>query len=376
MDPVSGIKTGTFEIPKIGETDTNVWYRLYLTVEDEEGLSQTVFKDIHPEIVEIQIITDDLENAYIWHDGKKEFLPYTYYSIPGLIRSLEVPNIIKYTDSSFVFESWSSGEEEKLLYKETPAEETTIKINFDKTYRLKGDGLLGNYYLNENDFNENQYAIERIDETIDFDWSEVPPFENFPLDYYYVRWTGYIKPYSSGNYTLSVVSDDGINLWIDDEKVIEDWTPHGATEFSHEIYLEENTFHKVRLEYFEEQWGSQVYFYWQSKNIDKEIIPQENLYTEEKKIEVGISSFEEKIGGNISLYPNPFEDELFIDFSDQHNGQIKVRIFNDIGQLVKEDNIQNHNSSIDNLNHLPAGNYIIQLTSNSNTETLQVSKLP
>ena len=51
----SGVKSGTFQIPNNGETATNVWYRIYLTVRDSGGLTHTSFRDIVPNTATITL---------------------------------------------------------------------------------------------------------------------------------------------------------------------------------------------------------------------------------------------------------------------------------------------------------------------------------
>ena len=52
----------------------------------------------------------------------------------------------------------------------------------------------------------------------------------------------------AGTYDLSVTSDDGIRVWVDDKLVLEDWTIHGAKE--DHLPLSGGR-HRLRLEYFQ-----------------------------------------------------------------------------------------------------------------------------
>jgi len=45
----SGFSTLEYIIPQIGETSDNVWYRVYLTAVDNDGLGKTVYTDVMPE---------------------------------------------------------------------------------------------------------------------------------------------------------------------------------------------------------------------------------------------------------------------------------------------------------------------------------------
>src|SRR5262249_3628810 len=46
--PFAGVTNGQFTIPTTFHEDTDVWYRINLTVTDSTGLSTTVFRDIDP----------------------------------------------------------------------------------------------------------------------------------------------------------------------------------------------------------------------------------------------------------------------------------------------------------------------------------------
>ena len=49
--------SGTFTIPTTGETSANVWYRIYLTVRDSAGATQTVQRDVLPRKVTLTLAT-------------------------------------------------------------------------------------------------------------------------------------------------------------------------------------------------------------------------------------------------------------------------------------------------------------------------------
>ena len=57
MADTSGTKSGTFVIPRTGETSANVWYRIHLTVKDSGNLTHSSFVDIRPRTVTITLQT-------------------------------------------------------------------------------------------------------------------------------------------------------------------------------------------------------------------------------------------------------------------------------------------------------------------------------
>lgn len=54
-----------------------------------------------------------------------------------------------------------------------------------------------------------------------------------------------------GRWRIRTVSDDGIRMWLDDEKVIDDWTWHAPTEHSHEFTTHAERKITILVEHFE-----------------------------------------------------------------------------------------------------------------------------
>jgi beta-glucosidase len=71
------------------------------------------------------------------------------------------------------------------------------------------------------------------------------------VDHFAIRWTGYFIPKESGDYQFFTSADDGVRLYIDDERTIEDWLPHSQTLDTCSKHLEGGKAYKIRLEYFD-----------------------------------------------------------------------------------------------------------------------------
>lgn len=157
-----------------------------------------------------------------------------------------------------------------------------IKINFAQGSMLDGDsnpidskflfvgidqkenGLKGEYFTNMNLNGKPERIV--IDKTINFMWNDKGPFDDFQVDNFSVRWSGYIKPDKSDKYTFDVSSDDGIRLYLDDKLVIDDWNDHALMTNSYTVNLEANKFYKIKLEYYENGGGAIVKFGWRKPN--------------------------------------------------------------------------------------------------------------
>ncbi len=111
------------------------------------------------------------------------------------------------------------------------------------------NGLKAEFFNNEN--LEGTPTLVRTDSHVDFHWGDGSYAANQPVDHFSARWAGYFVPKKSGDYTFYTNSDDGARLYLDDERVIDDWQRHSETVNSFVRRLEAGRPYKIRLEYFE-----------------------------------------------------------------------------------------------------------------------------
>jgi glucose/arabinose dehydrogenase len=104
----TGAMSGSFTIPTIGETSSNVWYRIYLTVKDSAGLTHTSFRDVLPRKVTVTIATDPA-GLQINLDGQPGTAPLTFTGVVGIQRNIEAPSPQSLNGTGWEFVSWSDG---------------------------------------------------------------------------------------------------------------------------------------------------------------------------------------------------------------------------------------------------------------------------
>jgi len=112
-----------------------------------------------------------------------------------------------------------------------------------------GHGLKGEYFNNEE--LQGEPALMRSDERVDFHWGEGSYADNGPVDHFSARWTGYYVPQTEDDYKFYVSADDGVRLYINDTRVIDDWQRHSETLDIFSKHLQAGKLYKIRLEYFE-----------------------------------------------------------------------------------------------------------------------------
>jgi len=108
LGPITGVTSGSFQIPRTGETSTNVWYRIHLTVTDSHGLSHKVTRDIFPNVVTLTL-DSAIAGATLTLDGQPVTGPITTQSVVGLLRTIGALSPQAIGEKQYKFASWSDG---------------------------------------------------------------------------------------------------------------------------------------------------------------------------------------------------------------------------------------------------------------------------
>jgi WD40 repeat protein/tRNA A-37 threonylcarbamoyl transferase component Bud32 len=122
--------------------------------------------------------------------------------------------------------------------------------------------------------------LNRVDRQLDWLWIHEPPGPGLPVDNYSVRWTGWLKAPRPGAYKLIVVSDDGVRLWLDDQRLLNDWQGHLPTRHELSVTLS-NRPHKLRVEYFQNDISALCSLRWSGALVPERPIPPEALFQDE-----------------------------------------------------------------------------------------------
>jgi hypothetical protein len=146
----------------------------------------------------------------------------------------------------------------------TPAEQTLTATSL-----LGGrPGLLGEYFTGTYSANTAIPAAAtptgtRLDPDVNYNWTGAPGVSGISYDGFSVRWKGYIRPQVTRPYTLCVIADDGVRVWLDDSKVIDDWSNHGPREAcATPQTLNAGLAYKLRVEFFEEGGDATIKLRW------------------------------------------------------------------------------------------------------------------
>jgi regulation of enolase protein 1 (concanavalin A-like superfamily) len=138
------------------------------------------------------------------------------------------------------------------------------------------NGLRGEYYNNRD---LTALVLQRVDATVNFSWGSGAPDPRIGPDTFSVRWTGQVEAPSSGTYTFSTVSDDGVRLWVNDVQVINAWVDQASVRRSGTIALEAGRRYTIRMEFYENGGSAVARLEWTPPGGSRQIIPSSRLFT-------------------------------------------------------------------------------------------------
>ncbi len=138
-----------------------------------------------------------------------------------------------------------------------------------------GTGLAAQYFDNA-DFSA--LRVTRTDAAVDFDWGTGSPDPSIAPDSFSVRWSGQVETSGAGTYTFYTRSDDGVRLWIDGLRIIDNWSDHAPTEDFGSIVLAAGRRVDVVMEVYENVGGAVAALSWSGPSIPKQTIPQARLF--------------------------------------------------------------------------------------------------
>lgn len=165
---------------------------------------------------------------------------------------------------------------------------------------VSGDGLTGDYYFFDDsahldaalsgptiDFSTANLAFSRVDPTIDF-WDGNSGYRFSPIfgqgDHYGVNWHGSIYIEEAGHYGFGTVSDDGSQIFIDNNLIVDnseiqfwDWEDNisegnSAGETFPLLNLTQG-FHSINVRFYEQRVFDGIELWWLAPNVGPSNIP-------------------------------------------------------------------------------------------------------
>ncbi|MCX6233772.1 MAG: glycoside hydrolase family 3 C-terminal domain-containing protein [Bacteroidetes bacterium] len=183
-------------------------------------------------------------NSYVAGGGSSYTDPFHSVSVLSAIESIAGPGITVTFDKGFT-------------------DDDTV-FQTSQFYIGSGSGQSGLHaeYFNNQNLSGTAYYIS-TDNKVNFNWGAgSPSIAGFPADHFSIRWTGVIRPQSTGNYEFILRCDDGGRLYLDNQLIINQWHDQSATTYRTTMVFVGGTEHSIKIEYYENGGDAEIRAGW------------------------------------------------------------------------------------------------------------------
>lgn len=182
---------------------------------------------------------------------------------------------------------------------------------------------------------------------------------------------GQIKIAKGGDYTFYSYSDDGSQLFIDGQKIVDNDGLHAPRERSGKVRLSEG-YHAIRVVYHEYEGWEKLEVKWQGPGIGKQIIPASVLYRKSnagkkqmlaQSNELAGDFTEEESLAGVKLYPNPAQNYIQVQTGNTDEEAVTISIMDLSGRSLYQGNHQIAGGEAVSINlqdlHIEKGAYVL-----------------
>jgi hypothetical protein len=220
----SGITSGTFTIPdETPYKETNVRYRIHLTVTDSAGQSSTVTRDLVPTTARLALKAE-LAAVTLLLDGVPHGSGFSTTNVAGLSRVLEAPATFNNANGTWVFDGWSDGGDRSHEIA-APGVDTTYVSHYRLVDAYSTKGFAQTVYNNRN---RSGTLITGNVPNLNFDYADGSPDPLIAPDTFFVRWRAKVQPLFSEAYTFYADADDAVRLFVNGQLLLDTWDGGGA----------------------------------------------------------------------------------------------------------------------------------------------------
>lgn len=379
LSPISGTGSGIYVVETFGEVDTNVHYRVHLSVLDSSGLSGAAFVDVLPRKVTLHLQSTPA-GVPVSIDGKADTTGVALRSVENLNRTLDVAPYAFISDSLYAFQAWWDGED--TLTRVFAATDDTLRVDYDALrawYPAAPDtGTLT--VFKDTASAQTLYRSRPVTEIKEnWDIRSPYPWDNpaFPTDYWSARWEGNIYAPVSDDYTFYLFHDGKVSLTVGDSLLLDGVVSSGSLqEDTAQIWLNGGDSLVLRVDYDHFTYLARVELDWEYSVVERQTVPFSVRRPPEPVVEPP-EEFEKSTSG-IFLFPNPTDADqvhLCLDYGTFRDEFWTLRVFDHLGRLLTEANGQ----VLQEIISLPAteyaeGLYLFRLTVGNSKKTLKFLK--
>ncbi|MBB4675046.1 PA14 domain-containing protein [Crossiella cryophila] len=133
-------------------------------------------------------------------------------------------------------------------------------ISVKMTYNSQASddaGLVGSYYTGDSEEgikDTETPVLVRTDPQVSYNWGEGSPYEPvIAKDGFRIRWQGFVRVPTTGDYSFGGVHDDGLRVWVNNQQVYNEWKqwmqPGDAPKLGSALRLEAGKPYPIKVEY-------------------------------------------------------------------------------------------------------------------------------
>ncbi|MCP2168215.1 PA14 domain-containing protein [Goodfellowiella coeruleoviolacea] len=164
----------------------------------------------------------------------------------------------------------------------TPTAACASTVDHNHTGYDEGiNGLAATYYANKDLSGAPVvYAtgVGTADGSLVRNWGEGSPTTGVPADGFSLRLTGEIVFPQAGEYTLRVLADDGVRVWVDDRGVIDDWRDVAPTWREGKVNSDAaGAIKRIRVDFYDSVSLAQLELHWTTPSGAQEAVPGSQL---------------------------------------------------------------------------------------------------
>lgn len=176
-----------------------------------------------------------------------------------------------WVDDQLVIDEWVDGGERQLtsvvgLTKGTHdvkleyydhTREARVRLKWDRVDSPEWEDWKAEFWPNRD--LSGDPILTRSDTKIDFNWGSGAPAVGVPVDNFSVRWSQKLS-FDEATYRFTVKSDDGVRVYVDGQRVVNEWHDSGGDTYQADVNLGGKR--KVVVEYYERSGRALIQFSW------------------------------------------------------------------------------------------------------------------
>jgi PA14 domain/Malectin domain len=135
-------------------------------------------------------------------------------------------------------------------------------------------GVRATYY---NGFGFSGTGVQAFPQNINFNWGVGAPVSGINADNFSARYVGQLTPTMTATHDLCVAADDGVRLFVNGYRVIDDWNDSSSGERCGKLHLSAGQTYWLQLEYYENSGDAAVQLLWSNPLMSKQVVPASAL---------------------------------------------------------------------------------------------------